>query len=79
MKKLLSAVTICCLSVGLSASPALAQQTATNNDNNPNTATVQNRMNTNTATAQNTMKTNSNTKFDGKLLRGSQRDRRRSL
>jgi sporulation protein YlmC with PRC-barrel domain len=71
MKKLLSAVTICCLGVGLSASPALAQQTATNNDNNPNTTTVQNRMNTNTATAQNTMKTNSNTKFDGKLLRGS--------
>jgi sporulation protein YlmC with PRC-barrel domain len=44
MKKLLSAVTICCLSVGLSASPALAQQTATNNYNNANTKTAQNTM-----------------------------------
>lgn len=55
MKKLSTAVTICCLALGLSASPALAQQTTTTSEYNR------------TTTAQNTM----NMKFDGQLLRSS--------
>lgn len=44
MKKLLSAVTICCLSIRLCASPALAQETATNNYNKTTTAQTTTKM-----------------------------------